>query len=127
MNTDFIAFNINITIQETIELLRELKPDDEVVYYIYITDAEERLQGEVSLRDLIVSDPDVRLRDIMSESTIKVRVDEKLEETIELAMKYDLLSLPVVDEDDRLRGIVIIHDIIDDYFTSNKRRRNKKS
>jgi CBS domain-containing protein len=129
MNTDFIAFNINITIQETIELLRELKPDDEVLYYIYITDEKERLQGEVSLRDLIVSNPDIRLRDIMSESTIKVSVNENLEETIELAMKYDLLSLPVVDGEDKLIGIVIIHDIIEDYVTANKRKRytpNKK-
>jgi CBS domain-containing protein/sporulation protein YlmC with PRC-barrel domain len=126
MNTDFIAFNINITTQETIELLREIKPDDEVIYYIYITDEEEGLQGEVSLRDIIVSDPSVKLKDIMSESPIKVRVDEKLEDTIELAMKYNLLSLPVVDDEDKMRGIVIIHDIMDDYFTSNKKRRNKK-
>jgi CBS domain-containing protein/sporulation protein YlmC with PRC-barrel domain len=126
MNTDFIAFNINITTQETIELLREIKPDDEVIYYIYIIDEEEGLQGEVSLRDIIVSDPSVKLKDIMSESPIKVRVDEKLEDTIELAMKYNLLSLPVVDDEDKMRGIVIIHDIMDDYFTSNKKRRNKK-
>ena len=126
MNTDFIAFNINITTQETIELLREIKPDDEVIYYIYIIDEEEGLQGEVSLRDIIVSDPSVKLKDIMAESPIKVRVDEKLEDTIELAMKYNLLSLPVVDDEDKMRGIVIIHDIMDDYFTSNKKRRNKK-
>lgn len=61
MNTDFIAFNVNITCGETIELLRELKPDDEVAYYIYIIDESEKLQGAVSLRNLVVSAPENKL------------------------------------------------------------------
>jgi CBS domain-containing protein/sporulation protein YlmC with PRC-barrel domain len=126
MNTDFIAFNINITVQETIELLREIKPDDEVLYYIYITDEEEKLQGAVSLRDLIISEPETSLRDIMEDNIVKVSIDEKIEEGIELAIKYDLLSLPVVDEEGKLRGIVIIHDIIEDYLPSNRKKRNKR-
>lgn len=126
MNTDFIAFNVNITVEETIALLRELKPDDEVAYYIYITDEEQKLQGVVSLRDLIVSSPDVMLVDIMNTNVISVKVNENIENTVELAVKYDLLSLPVVEEDNKLCGIVIMHDIIDDYLISHKRKRNKK-
>jgi CBS domain-containing protein/sporulation protein YlmC with PRC-barrel domain len=127
MNTDFIAFNLNITVLETIELLRELKPDDEVVYYIYIVDENEKLQGAVSLRDLIVSEPNIGLKDIMTSDLKKVSVNEKIEEAIELAMKYDLLSLPVVDEGEKLRGIVIIHDIIDEYLIPNKKKKYKKN
>lgn len=126
MNTDFIAFNLNITIGETIELLRELKPDDEVVYYIYITDEKEVLQGVVSLRDLIISSPDLGLKEIMIENITKVNVSEDINTTVELAMKYDLLSVPVVDDDNKLRGIVIIHDIIDDYLSPNKKRKSKR-
>ncbi|MCM8711108.1 CBS domain-containing protein [Clostridium sp. SYSU_GA19001] len=126
MNKDFIAFNVNITTQETIELLRELKPDNEVAYYIYIVDEDEKLQGIVSLRDLVVSSPDSKLRDIMDTNVIKIRDNEKIEESIELAVKYDLLSLPVVDEEDRLCGIVILSDIIDEVLLPTWRRKTKK-
>jgi Mg/Co/Ni transporter MgtE len=126
MNKDFISFNIDITTQETIELLRELKPDDEVAYYIYIVDEEEKLQGVVSLRDLVVSAPDNKLRDIMDKSVIKVKDDESMEESMELAVKYGLLSLPVVDDEDKLCGIVIMTDIIDEVFLPNWKKRTKK-
>jgi CBS domain-containing protein/flagellar motility protein MotE (MotC chaperone) len=127
MNKDFISFNVNITSQETIDLLREIKPDDEVVYYIYIVDENEKLQGVVSLRDLVVSEPDSKLKDIMDKNVIKVNDDESMDESIELAVKYDLLSLPVVDEEDKLCGIVIMTDIIDEVFVPNWRRRSKKN
>ncbi|MBL4936767.1 magnesium transporter [Clostridium sp. YIM B02515] len=126
MNKDFIAFNVNITTQETIELLRELKPDDEVAYYIYIVDEEEKLNGVVSLRDLIVSAPENKLKDIMDTNVIKVKDDERIDESIELAVKYDLLSMPVVNEEDKLCGIVIMTDIIDEVFLPTWRRRTKK-
>jgi CBS domain-containing protein len=126
MNKDFIAFNININTQETIELLREIKPDDEVAYYIYIVDEAEKLQGVVSLRDLVVSSPESKLRDIMDTTVIKIKDDESIDESIELAVKYDLLSLPVINEEEKLCGIVIMTDIIDEVFLPNWRRRSKK-
>lgn len=127
MNKDFIVFNVNITTQETIELLRELKPDDEVAYYIYIVDESEKLQGVVSLRDLVVSSPNSKLRDIMNTNVIKIRDDESIDESIELAVKYNLLSLPVVDHEDKLCGIVILSDIIDEVLLPTWRRRTKKA
>jgi CBS domain-containing protein/sporulation protein YlmC with PRC-barrel domain len=126
MNKDFIAFNVNISTQETIELLRELKPDDEVAYYIYIVDEEEKLQGVVSLRDLVVSSPESKLKDIMDQNVIKIKDDESVDESVELAVKYDLLSLPVVDVEDKLCGIVIMTDIIDELLLPKWRRRSKK-
>lgn len=126
MNKDFIAFNVDITAEETIELLRELKPDDEVVHYIFIIDEDEKLQGVVSLRDLIVSSPVSKLREIMDTNVIKVNDEERIDEAIELAVKYDLISLPVVDREDKLCGIVILSDIIDEVFLPNWKRRVKK-
>ncbi len=55
MNKDFISFNVNITASETIEILRELQPEDEVIHYIYIVDEDEKLQGVISLRNLVLS------------------------------------------------------------------------
>ncbi|MCM0646847.1 CBS domain-containing protein [Clostridium swellfunianum] len=126
MNTDFISFNINIAAQETIELLRELKPDNEVAYYIYIVDEDEKLQGVVSLRDLVVSSPESKLRDIMDTNVVKMKDSESIDESIEIAVKYDLISLPVVDSDDKLCGIVIMTDIIDEVLLPTWRRKTKK-
>ncbi|MDP4091606.1 MAG: CBS domain-containing protein [Bacillota bacterium] len=126
MNPDYISFNLNISVGETIDLLRALKPDDEIAHYIYITDEENRLNGVLTLRDLIIALPDMLIRDIMNSSFIKVSVSDDIESTVELAMKYDLISLPVTDYEDKLCGIVIIHDIIDDYVFNSKKKKYKK-
>ena len=65
MNKDFISFNLDLTVKETIELLRELDADEEVMYYVYITDEEDRLNGVVTLRDLIMNEENKRLKEIM--------------------------------------------------------------
>ncbi|WP_163192034.1 magnesium transporter [Clostridium thermarum] len=127
MNLDYISFNMDITVNETIDLLRELKLDDEIANYIYVTDKDNQLEGVFSLRDLIVAAPDTHIREIMNTNIIKVNVTDSIEHTVELAIKYDLISVPVSDEEGKLCGIVIIHDIIDDYFYNNKRRKIKKN
>lgn len=126
MNKDFIAFNVNISAEETIELLREIKPEDEVAHYIFIIDEEEKLQGVISLRDLIIASPQSKLKDIMDVNVIKIKDNESIDEAIELAFKYDLISLPVVDEEDKLCGTVILSDIIDEVFLPNWKRKVKK-
>lgn len=126
MNKEFIAFDVNITAQQTIEHLRELKPDNEVAYYIYIVDEDEKLQGVVSLRDLVVSSPENKLRDLMDTNVIKIVDTESINESIELAVKYGLLSMPVVDEEDKLCGIVIMSDLVDEVFLPTWRRKFKK-
>lgn len=113
MNKDYISFDINITCEETIELLRQLKPEDEVAYYIYITD-DDKLKGVVSLKDIILADKDKYLKDIMLSDIIKVRDNDSLEKAVDLAIKYNLLSLPLVDKEDKLTGIIVLSDIIDE-------------
>lgn len=127
MNKDFIAFNIDITVTETVELIKEIQPDEEVMYYVYITDEEEKLQGVVTLRDLILNNGDLKLKDIMHTSVISIRDDMSIEKAIEIAVKYDLLSIPVVDEEEKLLGIVLIHDIVDEILLPNWKRKMKKS
>jgi len=126
MNKEFIAFDVNITAQQTIERLRELKPDNEVAYYIYIVDENDKLQGVVSLRDLVVSSPENKLREIMDTNVLKLFDTESINDSIELSVKYGLLSIPVVDEEDKLCGIVIISDLVDEVFLPTWRRKFKK-
>lgn len=127
MNKDFISFNINITSGETIELLRDIKPDDEVMHYVYIVDENEKLKGVVSLRDLVISSPDKRLLDIMQEDLINIRDNQGIDDAVEMAIKYDLLSIPVINDEDKLCGIVVINDIIEDVLAPTWRRRFKKA
>lgn len=126
MNKDFISFNVNITASETIEILRELQPEDEVIHYIYIVDEEKKLQGVISLRNLVLSAPVRKLKDIMDEKVIKVKDSQDIEEAVELALKYDLISLPVVDVYEKLCGIVIMNDIIEELLSPRWKRKLKK-
>ena len=126
MNKDFISFKFNITASETIEILRELQPEDEVIHYIYIVDEDEKLQGVISLRNLVLSPPVQKLKDIMDDTVIKIKDCQDIEEAIELALKYDLISIPVVDTEDKLCGIVIMNDIIEELLSPRWKRKLKK-
>ncbi|MGH4052144.1 MAG: magnesium transporter [Clostridium sp.] len=126
MNKDFISFKFNITASETIEILRELQPEDEVIHYIYIVDEDEKLQGSISLRNLVLSSPTQKLKDIMDEKVIKIKDYQDIEEAVELALKYDLISLPVVDDEEKLCGIVIMNDIIEELLSPRWKRKLKK-
>ncbi len=124
MSKEFISVNLDITVGDTIEILKETKPDEEVIYYIYITDEEERVQGVISLRDLIVNDNDLKIKEIMDYSVSRVKHDDQIGEAIEVASKYDLNSVPVVDENEKLIGIVIIHDLVDEFLYPLWKKKN---
>lgn len=126
MSKDFISLGLNVTVQETTDILKEMQPDEDVMYYIYVTDEEDKLKGLVILRDLILSEPQVMLKDIMEENITTVKHDAPIEEAIEQAAKYDLLSTAVVDESNRLVGIIQIHDIIDEVLYPLWKKKNKK-
>ncbi|MBK1813972.1 magnesium transporter [Clostridium sp. YIM B02505] len=127
MNKDFISFNIDVTIEETIDLLREMQPDEEVMHSVYITDENERLQGAVTIRQLVMNGREIKLQDIMDKNILKFKPDFHIEDAIELITKYDLLSVPVVDEDDKLVGMVLIHDIVDEFLLPIWKKKAKKA
>ena len=113
-----------MTFFNKLTFLHSIKPLTIFIYYIYITDEEERVQGVVSLRDLIVSNSDLKIREIMDYSVSRVRHDDEISEAIEVASKYDLNSVPVVDEYEKLIGIVIIHDLIDEFLYPLWKKKN---
>lgn len=125
MNKDFICFNINITVQEVIELLREMKPDDEVSYYVYVVDEDYKLKGLISLRDLVVSSPESKINDIMVKEIISIKDCDDISEAVELIIKYDLTALPVVNDEVKLCGIVIINDILDEIISPHLKKKLK--
>jgi magnesium transporter len=102
-----------MTVQEALQVIRESQPDPELVFYLFVEDAHERLAGVCSLRRLVINDPLVRVRDIMDEDVISVNVRTDQEECALLLQKYDLLALPVVNDYERLVGIITVDDLVD--------------
>lgn len=122
MTTDYIFFDKDETVAATIDDLRRQKPESDVIYYLYITDRNEHLVANVSLRDLIVSDPGTRLSDIMNEEVVFVYDTDSIESLGEIITKYNLLAVPVVDEDHTLMGMVIINDVIHNLLRLKRKR-----
>jgi len=113
MTTEYIALEESVTAAEAIDRLRELEPDAETIYYVYVTDEDDRLVGVLSLRDLIVAKPDTAIRDVMIREPVAVGLLADQDEVAEVVAHYNLLAVPVVDDDGLLVGIVTVDDAID--------------
>ncbi|MDQ3491784.1 MAG: CBS domain-containing protein [Chloroflexota bacterium] len=113
MTTEFIAIPEHLTALETIERLRELEPDAETIYYIYVVGEDGRLSGVLSLRDLIVARPEARVTDFMQHEPVAVGLLTDHEEVAQVVARYNLLAVPVVDDEGRMAGIVTVDDAID--------------
>jgi len=119
MTTEYASLPADIDARTGLERLRFQAPNKETIYYIYITDAQRHLQGMVSLRDLILSKPQALLADTMQTNVISVPHDMEVEEVAAAISKYDFLALPVVDNENKLLGIITVDDVIDIIRTEN--------
>ncbi|MGG5403586.1 magnesium transporter [Clostridioides difficile] len=113
MTTGYISINKDMTALEAIDHMREEAEEAETIYYIYVVDDEEKLVGVLSLRELIIARDENIVEDLMSENIISVYVDEDREEAVRLVSKYNLIAIPVVDRQEKLKGIITVDDIID--------------
>jgi len=113
MTSDHATLPADITAAEAIDLLRREAPKKETIYYAYVIDAQRRLVGFVSLKNLILAKPDARIGDIMKTSLVFAHVDDHQEQALRDMQKYDLIAMPVVDRSDRLAGIITIDDVMD--------------
>ncbi len=113
MTKDYIDIKRDMTVAQATVYLRENAPDAETIYYVYVTDDREQLVGIISLRQLIVTSPWVTIGDVMHQPVISVHVTTDQEEVARVVSKYDLLAVPVVDNEERLVGIITVDDVID--------------
>ncbi|RJR38563.1 MAG: magnesium transporter, partial [Desulfobacteraceae bacterium] len=113
MALEYVAVNANTTVQETIEKLRSKREEVENLYYVFAVDDYNRLSGVVSLKDLVLEPPDRRIKDIMNPEIVSVNLYTDQEEVARLFQKYDLVSVPVVDDQHRLVGRITHDDIMD--------------
>jgi magnesium transporter len=123
MTTEFVAVPATLSAARTIDRLRELEPDAETIYYVYVTDDDGRLVGVLSLRDLIVAPPDTPISKVMIPEPVAVGVLADQDEVAQVVARYNLLAVPVVDGEGRLAGIVTVDDAMDSILPSAWKRR----
>ncbi|HEY4669107.1 MAG TPA: magnesium transporter [Tepidiformaceae bacterium] len=113
MSHGFVALNEGISVQQAIDYLRVLRPAADRAYYLYVIDKERMLQGTVSIRDLLVSSPRTTLAEITRRDVHAVTTGTDQEEAARTLQRYNLLAIPVVDEEGRLEGVMTADDLID--------------
>ncbi|MGX6969913.1 magnesium transporter [Vagococcus bubulae] len=113
MATEYVSIVANQTVRSALTLLKKKAQEAEIIYYVYVVSLSNQLVGVISLRDLIVSDDDMMIEDMMGERVISVSVNEDQEEVAKMIRDYDFLAIPVVDDNNHLLGIITVDDIID--------------
>lgn len=113
MTAEYIGLKKNMTVEQAFTYIRRNGVDKETIYTCYVTDNKRKLEGVITVKDLLMNPYETTLGDIMDDRVIKVVTTEDQEMVAETFNKYDLLSLPVVDQEDRLVGIVTVDDAVD--------------
>jgi magnesium transporter len=113
MTPEYLWVRPDTLAREVIEKLRNPLPEEELFFYIYVTDEVGHLEGVFSLQDQILTDPEASISEFMTQDRVCVSPETDQDEVVHKIMKYNLKALPVVDEQNKLRGIVTIDDVID--------------
>ncbi len=113
MTAEYVGIKKSITVKQAFEQIRKYGVDKETIYTCYVTDPNRILEGIVSVKTLLLSDEDTGIQDIMDENIISVTTTDDREEAAHVFSRYGLLSLPVVDHENRLCGIITIDDIVE--------------
>lgn len=113
MTTDFAQIEKGISVEQTLKDLRKTAKDLEMIYYIYIVDRTDKLLGVVSLKDLIVAQPEREIDEIMHTKLIAIPINMDQEQVAKRIARYDFLALPVVDKEGKIKGIITVDDLID--------------
>lgn len=113
MNTDYIAYPQHLQIKQVLERIRLERTDKKAVYRLYVIDNERKLIGTLPITDLILASPEKTLGEVMRSQVVSIKVDVDQEEAVYMMARYDLVALPVVDEENRLLGNITHDDAMD--------------
>lgn len=122
MMTDFISLRESDTVENALAELRRMNPDYDLVYSLYVVAESGALVAALSLRDIMLADPEARIADIMNRDIVSVRDTDKIETLNDIIAKYNLLAVPVVNEEGLLLGSVIINDAFFSLLRSRRKR-----
>lgn len=126
MTNVFIAYPPETTVRKAIENFKKDAEEIEIVYYIYVIDADEKLMGVVSLRDMLLADLDAKLSDIMETKLKTVTPETDEMEVAGIISKYNLVALPVVDIKGFMLGIITVDDVLDRILPPSAKRKRRK-
>ncbi len=125
MNNWFLTVPQTFTAGQAFEEVRNNAHEIEMVYYVYVLDDTERLVGVVSLRELLITPPETSVTEIMVDYVKSVTADAEPEEVLEIIAKYNLIAVPVLDEEEKVLGIVTVDDILEPFLPyALKRKRH---
>jgi magnesium transporter len=124
MTTDVLSFKPEVTVDEVIKELRIKKPEPSELYTLFVTEKNDELVGTFDLRDLVVAQPENSISQIMKSEPVFLYDNQKIDDIAETISKYNLLAVPVVDQNNLLQGMVVVDDVVEDLI--NKRRTNKR-
>ena len=113
MTIEYVSLRKNMTVSEALTRIRRTGVDKETIYTCYVTDYNKKLLGMVTAKDLLLSEEDTEIVDIMETNLVYAHTHTDKEEVSQMFSKYDLLALPVVDDEERLVGIVTVDDALD--------------
>ena len=113
MSSDYTEFTEETTVEQVIQALQSDELENKITFYIYVLNSTGHLVGVVSLKQLLLSKKSATLKQLMHPSVISVKVDTDQEEVAQTVERYDFLSIPVVDENNKLVGVITVDDVID--------------
>ena len=123
MSTDVLTFRETETVEEVFSIIRKRMPENAELYTLFVTDENGEFLATFSLRDLILSDANTPVSKIMRTSPVHLHDYQKVDDVAEMISKYNLLAIPVVNEDNLLEGMVVVDDVVEDLI--NKRKTTK--
>jgi CBS domain-containing protein/sporulation protein YlmC with PRC-barrel domain len=127
MTTDQVSVPNGITVLKALDIVREEAQEVDPVYYVHVVDKDGRLLGMLSLRELIIAEPEAIVDDLMRREVATVQLHTHQEDIARLVARYNLLAVPVIDEDGRLHGIVTADDAIDAVIPTSFKKRIPKA
>jgi magnesium transporter len=125
MTTDYLSFSESKTVEEVLNELRSRKPEPAELYNLFVTRENDRLIGTFNLRDLVVAEPDARLGQIMKSDPVSLFDDQKAKDIAEIVSKYNMLAVPVIDQNEQLQGMVVVDDVVEDLISERRTRKRK--
>lgn len=113
MTAEYVSLKKTMTVSDALKYIRNNAIDKETIYNCYVTNAKRELEGVITLKDIVISNPDSIIGELMDKNVITAVTTEDKEDVASTMGKYDLLALPVVDNENRLVGIVTVDDAVD--------------
>jgi magnesium transporter len=120
MTSDILTFSLDQTIADVLKYVKEERPEMESLYSLFVVDGYNVLKGILSMRDLLVNDPQMRLDKVMNTSLNSVNDYDRIDSISEIISKYNLLAVPVTNDNNELEGMVVVDDIVDELIDKKR-------